>query len=394
MCESSILRDHVYVLLSIVKINELDSELFGSRQPNGSYTGTIGRLIKLESEAGFAAFFIKDYLTEDIEFTTTLYKDDLCILVQKAKRIPPLILPLSCFEPSLWLLLLFWIIVSAVIWIIFRKLNKIPEIQGFYEINGVLNRFNQNQRFSQLLVDTVIIGLSAPLRHIPKVTSERFFIATIFLISLIFVSMFQSRLASVFITPLYYKEINTLSDFSDSDLKISIKFQAMFDDVFPENTSNIIFGKLREKLNLIPMSSPDVTSDVAEKGGYATLERKASVHLTNLIYLIKNQVHLIQECPRSYNLGFALPKNSAFMPRINEILMRLLNGGFINKWIDEMAFNMTLSNLKNYGKYQLVNYRILTVSDMEFSFLVLGTGIGISFIVFFMEILFNYSNSV
>lgn len=287
-------------------------------------------------------------------------------------------------------MLLFWIISSSLIWIFFRQLNKIKEIEGFYEIHEISNRFNTNQRFSQLFINTIIISLSAPLRHIPRVTSERFFIATIFLISLIFISMFQSRLASSFTTPLYYKEINTLSDFSDSDLKITIKFQAMFDDVFPENSTNTILEKLREKLNLLPMTSPDIPKDVAEKGGYATLERKASVHLTNLIYLIKNQIHLIQECPRSYNLGFAMPKNSVFLPRFNEILMRLLNGGFINKWIDEMAFNMTLLNLKNYGKYRLVNYKILTIIDMEFAFMVLGTGIGTSFVVFFLEILFNY----
>lgn len=372
-----------------VKINDLDSESFGNRLPNGSYTGTIGQLLNSKSQGAFAAFFIKDYLTDGIEFTTTLYKDELCILVQKAKRISPLILPLTCFEPSLWLMLLFWIISSSIIWIVFRKLNKIPEIEGFYEIHGINNRFNTNQRFSQLFVNTVIISISSPLRHIPRVTSERFFIATIFLISLIFISMFQSRLSSVYTTPLYYKETNSLSDFSDSDLKIKIKFQAMFDDVFPEHTNHSIIEKLREKLSLVSFTSPDIPTDIAEIGGYATLDRRAAFHLQYLILLIKNQIHLIEECPKSYNLGFLLPKNSVFMPRINEILLRLLNGGFINKWMDEMSFNMTLLNLKNYGKYRLNGYKILTVSDLEFSFLVLGTGLGTSFIVFVMEILFK-----
>jgi hypothetical protein len=94
---------------------------------------------------------------------------------------------------------------------------------------------------------------------------------------------------------------------------------------------------------------------------------------------------MVKECPRIYNIAYVLPKDSVFANRINEILLRLLNGGLINQWIKDMKFNITLDNIRIYGPSQEQNFKILTVIDLQLAFFILVFGSFISFGIFLVE---------
>jgi hypothetical protein len=82
-----------------------DGSKFGFKNPNGTFTGALNSLLKRECDITFVTFFIKDYETRSIEFSASLYSDDLCLVVKKADRIPKFILPLITFDDSLWIAL-------------------------------------------------------------------------------------------------------------------------------------------------------------------------------------------------------------------------------------------------------------------------------------------------
>lgn len=375
---------------------------FGDRLPNGSFTGTIGRLISLRSEAAFTSFFIKDYLTQGIDFTPSLYSDDLCCIVRKAEKKPASILPLLCFDPLLWIVLLIGIILCAGVWIIFRMFNESKPLTELYLMqkrnkhNHLIagDRFNRSQKvltgpkylqYFQIFVDSFIIALSAPVRRFPRVSSERLFISAICLISLVFVSIFQSRLSAVFITPVYYEDINTLAQLDESNLFIDLKYQSMLVDLFPENSTPMI-ERLSKKLRLVK-TSESVMAIVARDGGIATVTRRSTTKLDNSIFFTNNQLNLVKECPRIYNLGFVYPKHSVFATRINEILLDMVGGGLMDKFINEMYFNMTLSNIKQFGSFHIDSYKVFTMTDLQLAFYILGVGIIISFIILSLEFL-------
>lgn len=366
---------------------------------NGTFTGTIGRLINLRSEVAFTSFFIKDYLTRAIEFTPSLYSDDLCCIVRKAEKKPPSILPLLCFDPLLWIVLLIGIFFCAGVWMIVRMLNESKPLTESYLMKRrnkkhqlIVDRFNRSKniligpkylQYFQILIDCFIIALSAPVRRFPRVGSERFFISAICLISLVFVSIFQSRLSAVFITPVYYEDINTLAQLDESNLFIDLKYQAMLDDLFPENSTPMI-ERLSKKLRLV-VSSESVMAKVAREGGVATVTRKSTTKLDNLIYFTNNQLNLVKQCPRIYNLGFVYPRHSVFATRINEILLDMVSGGLIDKFIREMYYNKTLSNIKQFGSYHIDSYKVFTLNDLQLAFYILGAGIIISSIFLLLE---------
>lgn len=82
-----------------------DGAKFGFRNANGTFTGALRSIAKREADVAFVTFFIKDYETRSVEFSTSVYSDDLCLIVEKAGRIPQFILPLITFDESLWIAL-------------------------------------------------------------------------------------------------------------------------------------------------------------------------------------------------------------------------------------------------------------------------------------------------
>lgn len=97
-----------------------DGAKFGFRQPNGSLTGALRTIQARESDIAFVGYFIKDYETRDVEFSSAVYSDELCIVVKKAGRIPQFLLPLIIFDQRLWMFLGFesllggWKILSSL----------------------------------------------------------------------------------------------------------------------------------------------------------------------------------------------------------------------------------------------------------------------------------------
>lgn len=78
---------------------------FGFRNPNGTLTGALKTIQTHKSDIALSGYFIKDYETRDIELSAPIYSDELCIIVEKAGRIPPFLLPLIIFDRTLWLCL-------------------------------------------------------------------------------------------------------------------------------------------------------------------------------------------------------------------------------------------------------------------------------------------------
>lgn len=61
--------------------------IFTPQQDNGTFNGAIGDLIYRRAHFTVNGFFIKDYLSRDIEFSAPAYNDKLCIIVQSADRV-------------------------------------------------------------------------------------------------------------------------------------------------------------------------------------------------------------------------------------------------------------------------------------------------------------------
>ncbi|GAB0091173.1 glutamate receptor [Sergentomyia squamirostris] len=366
-----------------------DGDSFGYRLSNGSFTGAIGRIASHRSDLAVTGFFVKDYHCPDMEFTMPVYRDELCCVVQKAKMIPKYWLPLLCFEPLVWICLLLTIIVASFLWRGIRWCERLLSDDELLVQRVNLSRFVlQNKgvggRWWQYTVDVAILLASSPMRRITRVTSERVFLSSILLVSLITVSIFQSNLSTAFTRPYYYRDISTLKALDDADLIIGIKYKAMLDDLFPSEAS-VTFKHLRDQIKVINQTSIPLIEQVMKNSAFATVTRKTMVMLENAKYFRSGEVFLVPECPKIYNLAYVMAKHSVFGRRINKALLLLTRGGFLEKWIDDMNFNVTWDNLKRFG-YPNENYfHNVSLADLQLPFYVLLIGTVFSFLVLMIE---------
>lgn len=235
--------------------------------------------------------------------------------------------------------------------------------------------------YLQLCIDASILALGAPLRRFPRVQSERFLCGAICLLSLNIVSIFQSQLSTCYVHPMYYRNIDTLQQFEETGRKILIKYPAMMTDLFPEDSSDL-FKTLFKRMVLIP-NNDLVANDITEKFGMAGVTRRTSLKLSQE----EDLVHLIKECPRSYNLAYVHSKHWIFANQLNDLILFLKQAGIVKKWIDDIDFDVKLKNMKK--QTEVVHHRMLTIDDLALSFMILGVGCCMSAVFLIIEIFWS-----
>lgn len=241
-----------------MKIVKNDGTKFGFKLKNGTLTGALGNLQKRKVDVALTAFFIKDYETRAAEFTFPLYSDELCVVVLKSPRIPPELLPLIIFDDLLWLSLFIVGIFIYTFWCLLRWFNNIIKrpsnpakrvkfnIEN-YHLSTYLARQSSLCQYAQIFVDLLMLMVQAPMRRFPKMQSERVFICSICLLSIVIVSMYQSGMATVFFKPFYFKDINTLEGLDKSGIEIQVKYLGYMSDVFP-NDSSSVYHHMKKKM--------------------------------------------------------------------------------------------------------------------------------------------------
>lgn len=320
--------------------------------------------------------------------------DKLCVVVKKAHRVPSELLPLIIFDENLWLTLFFAGTLIAIIWILLRSINnriKRPSIvrdrKGFYISNYNFSRYLAEQsnarHYAQIFIDTWMLFLSIPMRRLTRAQHERIFLSTVCLVGMIFVSIYQSGLATVFVQPIYFKDIDTLERLDNSGNEIIVKYSGYLTDVFPNDTSQV-YRNLRNKMRLLEtnLTAMDI---VKHMDNAATITRKTTTFLDNYLYFKQKELFLIdKECPKNYFLAYMVPRRSPFLKRINQILMDISRYGFIWKWIDDFNYNAAVMHMKNLTA-DSSSTKVLAMSDLKFPFYILIGGSSFGLIVLVVE---------
>jgi len=350
------------------------------RSANGSYNGAIGSIINDGLDICLTGFFVKDYLVQQyMDFTVAVYDDELCIYVPKASRIPQSILPIFAVGYDIWLGFILSAFVCALIWLALRIVNLKLRIV-------ILKNKHLLAQALGIVVDTWVVWVRLNLNHLPTSYAERMFIGTLCLVSVIFGAIFESSLATVYIHPLYYKDINTMQELDDSGLKVVYKYSSMADDLFFSETSPL-FASLNNKLTWNRDLQADVIEEVATDRDKAGVSRYTSLILESSRFTLLHQIWVVPECPKYYTISYVMPRDSPWEDAVNGLLLRFLSVGLIVKWItDEKSrvdIKMRLSILEANAESELV--RVLTIGDLQLAFYVVIGGNLLATLGFFVE---------
>jgi hypothetical protein len=132
-------------------------------------------------------------------------------------------------------------------------------------------------------------------------------------------------------------------------------------------------------------------SFVAKHQNMSALNRLSNT--INYLHTFRNsdgtlQLHIVEECPRTYSLAYIIPKGSPFLFRINNIIAQLVESGIIDKWNKDTRFNMTAFKKCTYSSND--SNKVFSLEDLQMPFLILVCGLFGSAITFFVELTAQY----
>ncbi|XP_075144774.1 uncharacterized protein LOC142219895 [Haematobia irritans] len=365
-----------------------DPDYFGERAPNGSYNGVIGSVIKNELDLCITGFFVKDYMVPELEFSVAVYDDKLCIYTAKAEKIPQSILPILSVGYQLWSCFIVTAFICSLIWTILRCMNLHLKISpgGINEPVAAQMESKKSFRwqFIRIVIDTWVVWVRVNINRYPPFSSEKIFVATLCLISVIFGAIFESSLATVYIHPLYHKDIHTMADLDKSGLHVIYKYSSMGDDLFFSETSPL-FASLSKKLRHLKNLDADVLKDVAEHGGKASVSRYTTLTLEYLHYIINKRVWVVPECPKYYTISYVWHKHAPWDNAVNQLLLWIQANGLVTKFIRNMQTDVDITISSRITIKLTEEFKVLTIKDLQLAFYVIFVGSLMGLISFGVE---------
>lgn len=276
--------------------------------------------------------------------------------------------------PQVWISFFFMVIISCL----FR-----------YLINNMTTPKKRNP--IQTILHTMKLFFGSPVSVFPQRWSDRIFNVAIMCVGLIIISSYQSNLSNFFIKPLYQPDINTLKQVDQNIDVILTRNKAIMDDIFPANISQTITN-LQKKVQLnqdIP--SPILRYLLSDEKYHRTASttRRTDSKTYDSEYFMRKLVHRVAECPRTYNLGYIVPKDSAYEGEMAHFILYVKQGGFFEHWRQEMLYNQTLQDRKFLWETYIPPKRALTLVDLQLGYYILAAGYCLSLIVFCLECVYE-----
>ncbi|KAL9894869.1 LOW QUALITY PROTEIN: ionotropic receptor 100a, partial [Glossina fuscipes fuscipes] len=357
-----------------MELQEPNEFYFGEKDANGSYNGVIGSIIRNELDVCLTAFFVKDYMVDEMEFSVSVYDDKLCICTPKAKRIPDSILPLLSIRSDLWLAFIISGFFCSTIWTSIRIINlkmTIPLTGGSADKKKIYLGKSIWQQYGRIFNDTWVALVRVNIVRYPPFANECILIASLCLVSVVFGAVFESSLATAYIRHLYYKDIQTLQELDNSGLVLMYKYTSMVDNLFDEET--LLFSNLKRKLRKADIKA-NLLNDIAFKRGTAAVSRRSNLMLHSYHYIVNKQIWMVPQIPRSYTLSYVWPKNAPWRGRINQLLLRFQATGLLPKFIRDMQTDTNIRDMMIYKNEEQQHPTALTITDLQLAFYVIFFG--------------------
>ncbi|CAL7949915.1 unnamed protein product [Xylocopa violacea] len=397
---------------------------------NGVYFGTIGHLVYKFADVSFNQFFVKDYLTRQMEFTTPITSDKLCVLVPKAPPVPDYLVIIKIFTGEVWLLIIAIQLAISMIYTILqghrnreiltgdrksgravlsceystelyfvknencarlvnvskhdekKRSDQLQRVQSGKTMERHAKLFNRDLLPNLLPLGKylmkVVMQLMQPFKSDQPWFPERLLLMSSLFLSLILNGVVTSQLASTLSKRLFYQDIDTLEELEKSGLAILTNSRDTLADTFIHVASPLI-KRLQMKLKYA--NDSEINRRLFEAKDAAFLHRVAPITLK----YDKNQIeklHIIKECPREYVLAVVTTKGSPFRGRINSILGRLNNGGFYGKWYQSLLQSQKRAAREIHGS---TVHQKITIRHLFIPFGILYVGLATSTIVLIFE---------
>lgn len=338
---------------------------YGELLKNGTSTGALGQILYPSVDVLFNRRLVRlsQYQGKSFHFTITNGRDDICILVAKAGFASNINSIFRTFTVTVWIFTFGSLLFTSLAFFgIYRFETKTPTLKD------ILFHF-----YSWNLLQTIV--------RLPERWSGKLLIGFWIIYCLVITSSYQGNLISSLVVRRNLPEIDTVRQLEKSSY--SILTLTRYVDLLQNFLNQTgMYEKLKTRIRGMPASELFQyinNNDVA----YAYANK---YHINQ--YVMKSRNHTYQgipvynhmtECPVPFLIAYALYYGSPYLHRINTILRRIQESGFILYW-DKQGEQTDGSAQHSGGPFAL------TISHVQTSFYILSAGLSISTIAFITEL--------
>lgn len=340
-----------------------DGRRWGIVYQNGSADGLVGDLIRRQADIGIAFLSLSKDRYELLEMTNMYLVGCFTWVVPKAQFYPHwmhLILPFS---------LQMWICVIT---------STLVTILGLILVNSAQTHSNE---ISNICLDVFSITCLLSVPKPPTFSRSRIIFILYVWVCLIVMTGYTSCLVSHLTIPKRMKDIDSLEDILDSQLTVG--GHPNFHKIF--NSSDVTVKKIMSKF-VSGRDNIKLLKRIAEQRDFAMPFNK-----DNLLYICRKLkylgsetellVHILPGCTLTYSVHTMFTKDSPFAEKYNDVTVRLMESGFIEKWVGDFKkgeqnyFTRTTENETDYSE------KSLNAEKMTGSFIPLIIGLSLSTLV-------------
>lgn len=257
------------------------------------------------------------------------------------------------------------------------------------------------ENFFKYMID--ILGLEFNISislHKYHTLASRLVLTSIFILNLTIVATFQATVTSKLNVASKAKQINTLDDLITHNITILTvpSIYRMLKTNY-DNTSNSIHDRLfKQFLYNDALVNVDVFKKISTDENFrytGSLIRKYQALFLEAQYIDKNtglsNLHVVRERIAVVPMTFHLPKWSPFISVMNEMMIRVLEMGFIQKGFDDANHIIWLERMRAYRNVDpnIEKVSPITVDDLSLTFGLYLSTIFVALVVFLFEIMFH-----
>lgn len=291
--------------------------------------------------------------------------DQVCFVAPKSTTKPQWKSVFLAFDTTIWISLLITYWITLLAWYEIKTINE-------KHFDGTL-----------LAINLYAILLMVPVNKAARKCSERIMMLIIILFGFVVASSFQGSMVRFLAYETYEPDITTIEELAESELSImsaSLNLKELI-----ETDENPIMSRLLSKFSWD--ETKDILGEIAYQRNGASIGRKSDLEekiATSYIQNNQAQLHIVEECPRSYHIAYLVPKKSPYLAIFNDIINYFVEAGITSSWFIHSKPFRPLSDYHQSAKQAHV---VFTVENVIIAFIILIVGLTLSCFVFIIEVL-------
>jgi ionotropic kainate glutamate receptor 3/ionotropic kainate glutamate receptor 5 len=351
-----------------------DGDKWGVNFGNGTWTGVTGEIIRSYSDIATGNWWYRCHLIEETECVTPHSIDQVRWYVPCAQPYPRWMSITRVFRLPLWLgFISSYVTVSIVMWLVVKASNSIS--------TGPIENQAYTSLVKCLLNFWAIILEESASNNPPHVAVIRLVFFMWVLYCWAVNTVYQTYLTSFLIDPGLQHQISSEDELLDSGMALGI----------PATVMSVIPGISDERYRRHD-SCKNVTAcedRMAFKGDLGFFFSKYNMEYFAAAKYVdsdgKSLVCKLDEICCIQFGTFPVPRGSQFLEIFNEIILHLLQGGFMEQWWKDIQYTATLDLASDFN-LPPGEYIKLTLEHLQSAFYFLFLGCTLSIFAFVTEL--------